>query len=275
MANLIRANEKMFETLDIKTERNSGGRLDKIWVRDIKTTTLYLIKTSTYLGYEPFSEVMAYIIGKALGLNVLKYELLESKYFKNILKNGVLCNYFSICPAIESADYEIVSIAHLKNLHNLTCIQKERLNNKEIMEKVLSKEAIDKLLLFDAIIGNKDRHYRNVHVLRNSKGNILESIILDNGDSLLATNILGSIGKIGSYTENKLNKSATLNNTHDKQVEYITTINTQGINTEELVSNVLKEIKPILALMPIGRALAIRHYVKYRIKKYYTLFGAS
>lgn len=85
MENIIRVRDKSFNIEKMETSRNSGGRLDKIWIRDTNDIR-YLIKSSTTFGQEPYSEVMAYIIGKVLGFNVLEYQLIEANYFKDRIR---------------------------------------------------------------------------------------------------------------------------------------------------------------------------------------------
>ena len=67
--------------------------MDKLWVEDRLTGRIFLIKGSSKRNYEPFSEKMAYIVGKHLGIDVLEYDIIPSSCFEGILDRG--CGYVS------------------------------------------------------------------------------------------------------------------------------------------------------------------------------------
>ncbi len=271
MAN-IDINGRDYKVIEFIASRNSGGRLSKLWIEDTNGNQ-WLVKGSTSFAYEPFSEVMAHKIGQALGLDALDYTLVKSSYFNKIIKN--YCKYVSVCPSINIYGNEVMSITHIKNSLNMKQNQdkKYQYTNKEVMEEVMSKEAIDRLLFFDAIIGNKDRHYRNVHIIRNIKGEFIEAPLMDNGDSLLATDIFA--GVTGNILAERFDKSCTIERTHAEQVKYITTIDTSNWDIESIVNNILYNINPILQLMPKLRANAVKRYIVYRLHKYIGLFKNS
>ena len=269
MENIVNIEGRAFRLDRVEATRNSGGRLSKIWITDVSDNR-YLVKSSTLFNKEPYSEVMAYHIGRVLGFNVLEYRLISAEYFKDVLPRGIKCKHVSVCRDINSQGCDLVTITNLKNQLNL--MSGVKYSNQDVMEKYLSKEYIDRMLFFDAIIGNKDRHYRNIHIFKDNYGNTFEAPIIDNGDSLLATDVIGGIHIVGSYLANKYNKSCTLYNNHDKQMEYITTINTIGVDTDALVRKCIAEITPTLKLLGRVRAQEIVTYLSYRIYKYYNWF---
>lgn len=271
-------NGDKYSLLDITIERNSGGRLDKIWIQNTKTGLEYLVKTSTPTGLEPYSEVMAYQIGKALGFPVVEYWLVDAKVFNGVLKRTLRCRKVSVCRRVDGNGTRIRTIKQIKDMFNEKSIilnLNEKYTNTETAKLVMNKNFLDNMLLFDAIIGNKDRHWRNVHLLEKYNGGFIECPFIDNGDSLLATDVLGDAGILWSYLANKFNKSSTLARTHDKQVESITTIkfNKGGINIDSLVNNALMSIETTLRLLPKSRGIAIRNYLSYRIRKYYSMLS--
>ena len=278
MEDIITIEGLNYKILDTKLERNSGGRLDKIWIKSIDNGLEYLVKSSTYTGLEPYSEVMAYQIGTALGFPVAEYWLADIKPFRGILRSPARCRKVSICKRVDGNGTIIKSVKQIKDMFNereLLMQSDKRYTNTETSKIVMNKEFFDSMILFDAIIGNKDRHWRNVHLLYGYDGSFLDCPFIDNGDSLLATDILGGIGRLSSSVANKLNKSCTLARTHDKQVESITTISfdKNTIDLDLIVSRALTSIEPTLSLLPKGRRIAIRHYLAYRIRKYYSILS--
>lgn len=262
MENIIIGNRE-YEPLDVVVTRNSAGRLNKLWIQDKLTGEQYLIKGSTFMALEPYSEVMAYRIGQYLGLNVLEYWLLDAKYFKGFIANNT-CRHVSVCRKIEN---NVLSIVQIKNTIKS---MNPNITNNSIMERVMTKSQIDEMLFFDAIIGNKDRHYRNVHVVRDDQGNTLSAPLLDNGDSLLATEVLSGLTGLIS-----LDKSATIARTHTKQLEYITTINTDHRQIQKVTMDILRIIEDVMGCLVPTRRKALQIYIAYRISLVYKKLDKS
>lgn len=260
---------KNFELLIRNFEHShaNGGRLNKLWVEDRLTGRVFLIKGSSKSNYEPFSEKLAYIVGKNLGIDVLEYDIIPSEYFSGILGKG--CGYVSICEKIDRSGYSITSVAEIKRARNTVLgFSGKKITNKEVMYEILPKNYIDTMFLFDAIIGNSDRHYGNVHVLRDVEGKFIGAPILDNGASLLANvSILAAIVS-GDKVGEMFNTALTTDRNHDKQIASIGTLNNISFNIPVVTMNILKEIEPILEIMPNYRAKLIEKYLVYRIRKY-------
>lgn len=269
---IIEWGDKKLILHEFKLSHANGGRLEKFWVEDILTGRQFLIKGSTAFSYEPLCEKIAYIIGKDLGIDVLEYDILPSKLFKDIVPMNPLCKYVSICEKIDRKNYSITSVAEIKRARNIVREPNEKpITNKEVMCEILDKKYITTMLLFDAIIGNTDRHYGNVHILRSKDGDMIGAPLLDNGASLLA-----QVNTIIAYCfKNKVgemfNSSSTTQSTHDKQLSEIGKlweIEPISFNIPVKTVQILDEIQPILDLMPKMRAEITKKYITYRLHKY-------
>lgn len=260
-----------FEILAVVGENNSAGRLSKVWVVDTHTGVEYLVKSSTFMAYEPFSEVMASLVGKALGFPVADYYLEEARPFAEALR-GISwpCRYVSICPRISPVGGNIVSVTHVKN--ELNGERRSRglpqVQNTDVAQMTIQKSDFDQLLFFDALIGNKDRHWRNVHLISWANGTFSLAPYIDNGDSLLATDPMPTLSNCLGF-----NKSCTMAKTHDLQMKTITTIDTTGVNIEERIATALQAIQPVLMYMPVVRRNVVQKYLAARVRKYYGMFS--
>ena len=254
---------------EFKKSHANGGRLEKFWVEDINSGRQFLIKGSSAFSYEPFSEKIAYIIGKNLGIDVLEYDILPAKLFKGMIPLNPMCKYISICEKIDRKNYSIMSIAEIKRARNVVKLPNEKnVTNREVMYELLDKKYIDTMILFDAIIGNVDRHYGNVHILRDKDGKIIGAPILDNGASLLAQSSLLISSILGFKVGEILNRACTMEKTHDKQIQYISSLSGVNFNIVPKTITILNEIQPTLNLMSKVRAKALKKYITYRLHKY-------
>lgn len=255
---------------DFEHSHANGGRLNKLWVEDRKSGRIFLIKTCSKLNYEPFSEKMAYIIGKELGIDVLEYDIIPIELFKGLLKtSNPLCRYVSICERIDKKGYSITSIAEIKRARNvLLSDNEEKITNKQVMYELLPRNYIDTMLLFDAIIGNTDRHYGNIHLLRSIDGEMIGAPILDNGASLLANIPTSLIVLAGNRVGKWFNKSFTLYDNHDAQISEIKSLKNISFNIPVKTMNILEKLQPVLDEMPKYRAKIVKKYITYRLHKY-------
>ena len=209
-------------------------------------------------------------------MDVLEYDILPAKLFKGMVPLNPMCRYISICEKIDRKNYSITSVAEIKRARNIVRLPDEpKVTNREVMYEMLDQRYIDTMILFDAIIGNVDRHYGNVHLLRSKDGEIIGAPILDNGASLLAqtpaiiTDIFGF--KVGEW----LNTACTMEKTHDKQIAYISSLSGTSFNVVTKTIQILNEIQPVLDLMPAHRAKAVKKYISYRLHKYLGLIKRS
>ena len=269
MENIIKWKDLELKVLDINKSHANGGRLQKFWVEDIKSGRQFLIKNSGWFSYEPISEKIAYIIGRDLGLDVLEYDIMPRELFSDMLSFNPLCKYVSICEKIDRKGFQLMSIAEVKRARNLVRLEgEEPVTNKQVMYEVLSKNFIDTMILFDAIIGNKDRHYGNVHVLRDKDGNITGAPLIDHGDSLCASTASLYLKLLGDKVGDKIDESSTMAYSHDEQVRYISSITTINFSVVSKTIQILTDIEPTLQLLPKARRIVIKNYITYRLHKY-------
>lgn len=261
--------DKELITHDFVKSHANGGRLEKFWVEDRKTGRQFLIKGASYFSYEPYCEKLAYLIGKTLGIDVLEYDIIDAKEFDNMSSVSPLCKHVSICEKIDRVGCSITSVAEIKRARNIVKKPEDaNITNKEVMEDILPKQYIDTMLFFDALVGNVDRHYGNVHLLRDLDGEFVGAPILDNGASLLAqASLLGGMVfdiNIGEH----YNAACTIAKDHKKQIEYISDIKNINFNIPSSTIEILYKIQPILNQMPKFRARMIKKYITYRLHKY-------
>lgn len=269
MENIIKWKDLELKVLDINKSHANGGRLQKFWVEDIKSGRQFLIKNSGWFSYEPISEKIAYIIGRDLGLDVLEYDVMPRELFSDMLSFNPFCKYVSICEKIDRKGFQLMSIAEVKRARNLVRLEgEEPVTNKQVMYEVLSKNFIDTMILFDAIIGNKDRHYGNVHVLRDKDGNITGAPLIDHGDSLCASTASLYLRLLGDKVGDKIDESSTMAYSHDEQVKYISSITTINFSVVSKTIQILTDIEPTLQLLPKARRIVIKNYITYRLHKY-------
>ena len=266
---VIKWGDKELVLHEFKRSHANGGRLEKFWVEDIKTGRQFLIKGSSSFSYEPYSEKIAYIIGKDLGMDVLEYDILPAKLFHGMVPLNPMCKYVSICEKIDRKNYSITSVAEIKRARNIVKKTSDKpITNREVMFELLDAKYIDTMILFDAIIGNVDRHYGNVHILRSKDGKMVGAPLLDNGASLLAQSSVWITTLFGFKVGEWINRSSTMEDTHDKQIEYIQELSGISFEIVPKTIQILDEIQPVLDLMPKFRARAIKKYMVYRLHKY-------
>jgi len=162
--------EKNFMT---SPEFTTGGMLRKAWRRKEDGIWLYKGGSEGFAnaGKEPYSEFLAAQVGKAMGLNVVEYELENWK--------GILA---SKCKLFSSKDISYVPIGKIVKSGGIKeCLRYYKALGEEYYQDLVS------MLVFDAIILNEDRHYGNFGLLRdNTSGKILGTApVFDNGSSLL------------------------------------------------------------------------------------------
>ena len=282
MSDVIEWKDKELILHTFQQSHVNGGRLSKFWVEDRLSHREFMLKGSTHFGYEPLSEKIAYEVGKALGIDVLEYDIVPLELFEDKLPLNSHCGYVSICEKIDRKGYSITSVAEIKRARNTVekSLHKDSkyckvYTNREIMYELLSKKYIDRMFLFDAIIGNKDRHYGNVHLLRGRDGRIIGAPIIDNGDSCLATTRTIHLQLLGYNIGKVIDESATIEKKHEKQIMYADTLNGIDFDIPTKTIEILEAIQSTLDLMPKQRANAVEKYLVYRLHKYLGLIKRS
>lgn len=153
-------------------EFTTNGMLPKCWRRVNGTIRLYKGGTSgaSNTGCEPYSEYYAAQIAEAMGVNSVSYNLSKWK--------GELC---SVCDLFTSKDYSYLPIGRMVTAGGMEAVRE--------YYQSLGKEYIDALnamLVFDAIIFNTDRHFGNFGFMVNNKTNKITASapLFDHGNAL-------------------------------------------------------------------------------------------
>ena len=133
-------------------EFSTNGMLPKCWRRQNGKIYLYKGGTSGFsnFGFEPYSELYAYQVAQVMGVNAIRYTLT-----KDLKKT--LC---SRCELFTSKEYSYIPIGQLVSKGGIKAIfaYYQTLGQNFV-------DALEDMLVFDAIICNTDRHYGNFGVL--------------------------------------------------------------------------------------------------------------
>lgn len=153
-------------------EFTTNGMLPKCWRRVNGKVCLYKGGTSgaSNTGFEPYSEFYASEIAKTMGVNAVEYKLSKWK--------GILCSY---CELFTGLDYSYVPIGRIVKTGGMHAVRKfyESLGNEFV-------DALNEMIVFDAVICNTDRHYGNFGVLIDNTTNqiVKPAPLFDHGNSL-------------------------------------------------------------------------------------------
>lgn len=153
-------------------EFTTNGMLPKCWRRVNGTIRLYKGGTSgaSNTGCEPYSEYYAAQIAETMGINSVSYNLSKWK--------GELC---SVCDLFTSKDYSYLPIGRMVTAGGMESVRE--------YYQSLGKEYIDALnamLVFDAVVFNTDRHFGNFGFMVNNKTNKITAPapLFDHGNAL-------------------------------------------------------------------------------------------
>lgn len=158
---------------DSSPDLSLGGSFQKCWRR--KDNKIYLIKSGSTgamnAGYEPYSEILSYQLGKYLGL----YDILE---YSLITYSNQLC---TSCKLFTSEEWGIIDAKDLTG---------QKTTDYSFLMQYLSENNIKKLkqmLCLDILTLNGDRHFGNISFYINNTtqevGDI--TLIYDNNLALL------------------------------------------------------------------------------------------
>ena len=154
-------------------EFTTNGMLPKCWRRKDRKILLYKGGTSgaSNTGNEPYSEYYAAQVAKVLGVNAIEYGLSQWK--------GELC---STCELFTSKAYSFLPVGRIVTSGGMTAVIEyyEKLGNEFV-------EALNDMLVLDAIIMNTDRHFGNFGFIIDNKTNkiVAPAPLFDHGNALL------------------------------------------------------------------------------------------
>ena len=173
---LLGSNEKSKNLNLSSPDSTSVGNLKKRW--KISNGKRILIKGgSNPFRQEPFNEVVAYFVAKALGIKCVKYSVYSDKDYP-----------YCECEDFINKDEDLVTAYQIMRVDKKTNDESSysyfvRCSNSLGIKNV--KEIIDRMLVLDFIIANEDRHLNNFGFIRNVNDLTFnkEAIIYDNGGS--------------------------------------------------------------------------------------------
>ena len=154
-------------------EFTTNGMLPKCWRRKDGKILLYKGGTSgaSNTGNEPYSEYYAAQVAKVLGVNAIEYGLSQWK--------GELC---STCELFTSKDYSFLPVGRIVTSGGMNAV-------REYYEKLGKEfvEALNDMLVLDALIMNTDRHFGNFGFIIDNKTNkiVAPAPLFDHGNALL------------------------------------------------------------------------------------------
>ncbi len=173
-------------------EFTTNGMLPKCWRRTDGVTKLY--KGGTSGGYntgnEPYSEFYAAQIADILGMDAVRYGL--SRW------EGELC---STCELFTSKDYSFIPAGRLVTSGGMAAVREYcgRLGKEYT-------DALDDMLVLDAVICNTDRHFGNFGFMIDNRLNEISdpAPLFDHGNSLFnyaGRDDLESVESLAAYAE--------------------------------------------------------------------------
>ena len=155
-------------------EFTTNGILPKCWRRERGVVRLYKGATAgaSNTGNEPYSEYYAYQIAKVMGIDAVEYGITVWK--------DTLC---STCRLFTDIDHSYVPVGRIVRSGGMKAV-------REYYQNLGKKyaEALNDMIVFDALILNTDRHFGNFGFMVDSKTNRITGTapLFDHGNSLLS-----------------------------------------------------------------------------------------
>lgn len=160
---------------------SGSGNQKKFWINN------KLIKLDSK-RHESLKEKDAYIVGKAFGLNMVKYDVISCEYEGRIHK-ACICESFmklgeEAVALFTILNYKIINIDRnmsAKEYFNITC--------NTIMEftGLDARQYLMNMLVFDFLVANRDRHLSNIEFIHGQNGYRFTPLF-DNGQSFFDSN---------------------------------------------------------------------------------------
>jgi len=247
---LFEKKEISMNDADFKSPDTSlNGYLQKRWF--IKNDKRVLIKAGSkpYLQ-EPFNEVICSTILKNMNINHVSYSL-------NIINDNPYCS----CETFITTETEFIPAAHILN-----CLKKnEKHSRYEHFIKCCEHLGIsgfvtdlDKMITFDFIVVNEDRHFGNFGFVRDA--NSLEWIsfcpIFDNGCSFWYNT---PSNKIGIYAESK-----GFEFNHSKKIQLVNSFDWFDLDSIKDMEDIILDVLSVSDIIAEKRSMRIAEKIKAR-----------
>ncbi len=176
-------------------EFTTNGMLPKCWRRDRGQIKLFKGGTSgaSNTGNEPYSEFYAYQIAEIMGIKAIPYNLSRWK--------GELC---STCELFTDKEYSFLPVGRIVTSGGMKAVREhyEALGSEFI-------NALNDMLVLDALLFNTDRHFGNFGFLVDNKTNklVAPAPLFDHGNALFnfaGKDDLSSDEALGHYADTLL-----------------------------------------------------------------------
>lgn len=230
------------------TNRTSQGQAGK-WKVDVGDKT-FLIKENVIteetvpIGWgeskveiettSNISEVVAYRIGRYFGLNTQPYYLIKSKDLNIETKSSNLV----VCEFIH---YTVNLAQAVDNIKGREVFDTE-LILKTVMQLGVTRRSLLQVLLFDALIGNSDRHLNNFLLEKCPNNTLKMNHIIDNGNSLLYNK-----ETFAGYDD----KSNPIKETHTEQIKFLD----KYIKEELPIFNIYSDLKQFMTFIETDKEI--------------------
>ena len=153
-------------------EFTTNGMLPKCWRRERGQIRLFKGGTSgaSNTGNEPYSEFYAFQVAEAMGINAIPYNLSKWK--------GELC---STCDLFTSKDYSFLPVGRIVTTGGMKAVREYYVSLGSDFVN-----ALDDMIVLDALIFNTDRHFGNFGFLIDNKTNKISAPapLFDHGNAL-------------------------------------------------------------------------------------------
>lgn len=165
------------KTAAAKPDNTSDGNLEKYWTCEGPRRVLH--KSGMYLNQEPFNEVVA---------SALHRRLLDSGRFVPYSLEGEGTAALSVCDVFLTDEEEYVPALYVNEIDTAddSLTEYERyIENCSRLGIPDMKSALDRMIVCDDILANRDRHWRNFGIIRNVNTLVCRPApIFDSGSSL-------------------------------------------------------------------------------------------
>lgn len=181
---------------NIPSELSVSGTFPKAWRNINGQLVLYKAGSAwraSNTGKEPYSEYLASQVAEAMGLNHVSYSL--------EVWHDELC---STCPLVNNADISFVQFGYALSAPQFASMNLMRALKyfENISEEAL--ESFKSMLVFDAVVANKDRHLGNYGIMRDNHSGEISGFapIFDNNLSLFAQELTADLSS--DFMKNQL-----------------------------------------------------------------------